>query len=1002
MRRRHVLPASTDDTIGTVFRTAEARQAGSGWRAIESETDRACRWRNAKESAHRVGVDVENVLANARRENTDALKALGSATKKRETEITTAARAGGLDDDTIGTVFRAAEARQAGSGWRAIESETDRACRWRNAKESAHRVGVDVENVLANARRENTDALKALGSATEKRQTEIKTAARAAGLDDETIGKVFRAAEVRQAGSGWRAIESATERACRWRNAKESAHRVGVNVENVLANARRENTDALKALGSATEKRQTEIKTAARAAGLDDETIGKVFRAAEAGQAGSGWRAIESETDRACRLRNAKESAHRVGVNVENVLANARRENTDALKALGSATKKRETEITTAARAGGLDDDTIGTVFRAAEARQAGSGWRAIESETDRACRWRNAKESAHRVGVDVENVLANARRENTDALKALGSATEKRQTEIKTAARAAGLDDETIGKVFRAAEAGQAGSGWRAIESATERACRLRNAKESAHRVGVNVENVLANARRENTDALKALGSATEKRQTEIKTAARAAGLDDETIGKVFRAAEAGQAGSGWRAIESETDRACRLRNAKESAHRVGVNVENVLANARRENTDALKALGSATKKRETEITTAARAGGLDDDTIGTVFRAAEARQAGSGWRAIESETDRACRWRNAKESAHRVGVNVENVLANARRENTDALKALGSATEKRQTEIKTAARAAGLDDETIGKVFRAAEVRQAGSGWRAIESATERACRWRNAKESAHRVGVNVENVLANARRENTDALKALGSATEKRQTEIKTAARAAGLDDETIGKVFRAAEAGQAGSGWRAIEQATAEESRVREVIEKICEELGFSPSVALVCAVGRSLREEYDESTGAGRLATRLEALPDGYYGLSSDEQEDRTISERLHRENIAEQERRDQAARERYRKEKAEYKKKSFWERRRHAAPEEPQPGPVLSPPSDDQIEEYRRGLIARLRQFVVNMIEKVFGFWDRLPPPLSEADHPAPRQALRNQTRHDRGRHWDR
>ena len=95
--------------------------------------------------------------------------------------------------------------------------------------------------------------------------------------------------------------------------------------------------------------------------------------------------------------------------------------------------------------------------------------------------------------------------------------------------------------------------------------------------------------------------------------------------------------------------------------------------------------------------------------------------------------------------------------------------------------------------------------------------------------------------------------------------------------------------------------------------------------------------------------------------------------------------VAKQEQSDHAALKRHQEAMAEYKKKGFWERRRHAAPEEPQPGPVPPAPSDDQVMGYRLKLIARIREVVVNLIEKMFDIWDRLnPSPSSGVDRPAP------------------
>ena len=338
---------------------------------------------------------------------------------------------------------------------------------------------------------------------------------------------------------------------------------------------------------------------------------------------------------------------------------------------------------------------------------------------------------------------------------------------------------------------------------------------------------------------------------------------------------------------------------------------------------------------------------------------------------------------------------------MGKARAERADPLKALEAATTRRQEEITEAARTAGLDDSTINSVYRQGEQRQSGAGYRAIESATDARVEQRSKVENlARAVGVDVDAVLAAGSTRKVDSLTALKLATTKRQDEIRAAAHDNGIDDDAISHIQREAERKSRGSGWSAVVQATADESRVREVIEWIREESGFSPSAASLRTLGRSLREEYEESKGAGRLAARLETLPDGCYSLSWDEQEARIISERLDRENIAKQELGDQAALKRYRKKKAEHENKSSWQRLRQAAPEKPQPGPVPPPPSDDQIKGYRRELIARIREFVVNLIVKMFDFWDRLPPPSvpDGPDRPAPLQAPRDQPQHDRSR----
>ena len=866
------------------------------------------------------------------------------------------------------------------------------------------REGIELENAERSIRREG-EHLARERTALEKKIADV---ARADGLNDEEIDNIHSAAEAREAGSGLEAVHLATKAHVeRWKTAEESARAVGVDVDSVSSGARGRNPGALKAIELATQKRQTEIKTAARAAGLDAETIGKLYDEAEAQRTGSGWTAVESATAaQVHRRKRAQRVARKFGIDIGNVLAAAGTRNDDPVTALESMILERWTKISTEARAADLDNETITRIWRAAEQQESDSGWRRVQEETAaRVERQTKAVNSARAVGVNVDVVMSKARARRADPLMALESAATKRQEAIRQEARTAGLDDSTINRVYDQGEQRQPGSGYRAIESATvARVERQTKAASSARAVGVNVDAVMSKARARRADPLMALESAATKRQEAIRQEARTAGLDDSTINRVYDQGEQRQPGSGYRAIESATvARVERQTKAVSSARAVGVNVDAVMSKARARRADPLMALESAATKRQEAIRQEARTAGLDDSTINRVYDQGEQRQPGSGYRAIESATvARVERQTKAVNSARAVGVNVDAVMSKARARRVDPLMALESAATKRQEAIRQEARTAGLDDSTINRVYDQGEQRQPGSGYRAIESATvARVERQTKAVNSARAVGINVDAVMSKARARRADPLTALESAATKRQEAIRQEARTAGLDDSTINRVYDQGEQRQPGSGYRTIESATmaivqaTDESRVRQVIERLREELGFSPPAALIRSVGRGLRQEYQERSGAGRLAARLETLPDGCYSLSSDDQVERVISERLHREK----EQSDQAALKRYQEGMADYKKKGFWERRRHAAPEEPQPGPVPPPPSDDQIMGYRRKLLARIREVVVNLILKMFDIWDRLPPsPSSGVDRPAPLQAPGDRPQHDRSR----
>ncbi|MCY4059085.1 MAG: MobA/MobL family protein [Gammaproteobacteria bacterium] len=775
--------------------------------------------------------------------------------------------------------------------------------------------------------------------------------------------------------------------------------REAMELENAERSIRREG-EQLARERIALEKR---IADAARAAGLNDVEIDNIHGAAEAQEAGSGLEAVHLATKAHVEhWREARESARAVGVDFDSVSAGTRGGNTDLLKALESATERRQTEIKAEARAAGLDNETTSKLYDEAEAQRTGSGWSAVESATAAQIdRKKKAEQVARQFDIDIGNVVAAAGARKNDPVEALESAIRERWSKISTAALAAGLDEQTITCIWRAADQQEADSGWRGVQKETAaRVERRRKAEQVARQFDIDIGNVVAAAGARKNDPVEALESAIRERWSKISTAALAAGLDEQTITCIWRAADQQEADSGWRGVQKETAaRVERRRKAENSARAVGVDVKEVMSKARAERADLLTALESATTKRQEAIREEARTAGLDDDTIDGVYAQGEQRQLGSGYGAIESATAaRVERRRKAENSARAVGVDVKEVMSKARAERADLLTALESATTKRQEAIREEARTAGLDDDTINRVYFEGEQGQSGSGFRAIEAKTAHVERWRRAEDSARAVDLDVDVFVGATTNRNEDPPTDLESATKRRQEAITKAAHANGLDDGAISRIRQKAERKSRGSGWIAVVQAT-DESRVRQVIQKVREELGFSPSAALIRSVGQDLHQEYQEGSGAGRLAARLETLPDGCDSLSSDEQVEQVISERLHRENIAKQEQSDRAALKHYREAMAEYKKKGYWERRRHAAPEKPQAGPVPPPPSDDQIMGYRRKLIARIREVVVNLLEKMFDIWDRLnPSPSSGVDRPAPLQAPGHQPQRDRGK----
>ena len=404
-----------------------------------------------------------------------------------------------------------------------------------------------------------------------------------------------------------------------------SARKFDVDIGNVVAAAGTRNDDPVMALESVILERWTKISTEARAADLDDETITRIWRAAEQQEPDSGWRRVQEETAaRVERRTKAGNSARAVGVDIDTVMSKARAGRADPLTALESATTKRQEAIWEEARTAGLDDNTINRVYAQGEQQQSGAGYRAIESATvARIERWRKATNSARAVGVDIDTVMSKARAGRADPLTALESATTKRQEAIWEEARTAGLDDNTINRVYAQGEQQQSGAGYRAIESATvARIERRRKATNSARAVGVDIDTVMSKARAGRADPLTALESATTKRQETIWEEARTAGLDDSMINRVYLQGEEQQSGAGYRAIESATvARVERQREAANSARAVGVDIDTVMSKAWAGQADPLTALESATTKRQEAIWEEARTAGLDDSMINRVY---------------------------------------------------------------------------------------------------------------------------------------------------------------------------------------------------------------------------------------------------------------------------------------------------------------------------------------------------------------------------------------------
>ena len=247
-------------------------------------------------------------------------------------------------------------------------------------------------------------------------------------------------------------------------------------------------------------------------------------------------------------------------------------------------------------------------------------------------------------------------------------------------------------------------------------------------------------------------------------------------------------------------------------AARRLGLNVEVIYANAGGD-VDPVDHLA-----RVTAVWGQARGAGLDNEQLNDIYRGAENCQADTGWTAIEDATAERVQRKSAAEAAARsVFVDVDVVCRHAREREEDELGALEEATATAEP-IVAAARTAELDATAIGRILREAESKVNGSGWAALAQATAvRVQRKSVAEAAARRLGLNVEVIYANAGGD-VDPVGHLA-----RATAVWGQARGAGLDNAQLNDIHRGAENRQAGTGWTAIEDATAKRVQRKSAAE-----------------------------------------------------------------------------------------------------------------------------------------------------------------------------------
>ena len=388
-------------------RKAEAARLRADLERVEGELNE--HHRAAVAAARDAGVE-EVLIAAAKPGDPDTVIALDGATETRRREIRAFAREQGFDDDLIHQMRRMGQPDDPSLGWTDVVESIEA---YVGQVERARALGlpVDVDAVVADARRRDTNPVRYLVQV-----NEIWDTARLAGLSNQGLNDIYGRAEKRQAGTGWSAIEDATvERVERKSTLEAAARSFFVDVEAVYGNARDRNEDELDAIEGETATAQP-VVLAAWAAGLDDAAIKRILDTAASEQPGSVWRAVSEATEaEAARLRaelervdgeledlmaSAEAAARDAGVNLAAVADEARSDQQDVATALLVATEKRRLEILEEARAAGLDDDEIDRVRREAKPADPDLGWLAVAEETAALCK--RAKAELERLEADI------------------------------------------------------------------------------------------------------------------------------------------------------------------------------------------------------------------------------------------------------------------------------------------------------------------------------------------------------------------------------------------------------------------------------------------------------------------------------------------------------------------------------------------------------------------------------------------------------------------------
>ena len=215
------------------------------------------------------------------------------------------------------------------------------------------------------------------------------------------------------------------------------------------------------------------------------------------------------------------------------------------------------------------------------------------------------------------------------------------------------------------------------------------------------------------------------------------------------------------------------------------------------------------------------ARSVWLSDAEILGVYKESESVEAGTGWVAITAAAALLVgRKDQAEAAAESFGIDVEAVVRGAHARDETAVAAVEQA-----TGIFQEAQLALMTNEVIVRIQAEAESSDSVSGWGAVAEAARTRLAWKARTEAAAReAGIgDIDDVYTAARSREEDPLSALEAATAEREHQIASEARAALLTDAAIARIREEAEASEPGSGWAALEAATAVQAARKEQAE-----------------------------------------------------------------------------------------------------------------------------------------------------------------------------------